>query len=94
MLANGLAIMNNIVGTMDVFRTSHFPHGVIERLSFVGKSVLFWSVLNQRFHCIYVSPMHYNTLQDIVDTGATMKKLLSLLAKFEPTSVKVARYTL
>lgn len=29
-------------------------------------------------------------VEDIVDTGATMQKLLKLLAKFEPASVKVA----
>ena len=30
-------------------------------------------------------------LQDIIDTGATMQKLLTTLQKFEPATVKVAR---
>ena len=30
--------------------------------------------------------------QDIVDTGATMQKLLSLLATYKPANVRVARY--
>ena len=30
--------------------------------------------------------------QDIVDTGATMQKLLNTLTKFKPASIKVARY--
>ena len=36
---------------------------------------------------VHLSP----SCQDIVDTGGTMKKLLKLLEKFQPASVKVAR---
>ena len=31
-------------------------------------------------------------IQDIIDTGATMTKLLEVLKKYEPAQVKVARY--
>ena len=51
------------------------------------------SITRQRNHCVFYAFFFqfFFFLQDIIDTGATMQKLLTTLQKFEPATVKVAR---
>ena len=47
-------------------------------LSFVGKFVLFWSVLYRRFHCIIMQPFHvsiYATLSPEVSLRVIKEKV-------------------
>ena len=51
------------------------------------------SITRQRNHGVFYAFFFqiFFFLQDIIDTGATMQKLLTTLQKFEPATVKVAR---